>query len=95
MSGVARQHGLTAQQLFGWRRDMRQPAEHGVERSGVGFAAVVVDAGQPCRDMSLSSAPAGRSAMIEIVIGAATIRIPFGIDSATLQTVLRAVRASC
>ena len=32
--------------------------------------------------------------MIEIVIGAATVRVPPGIDAATLQTVLRAVRAA-
>jgi hypothetical protein len=32
--------------------------------------------------------------MIEIVIGAAIIRIPPGSDAATLQTVLRAVRAA-
>jgi hypothetical protein len=35
----------------------------------------------------------GGPSMIEIVIGAATVRIPLGIDAATLTTVLRAVRA--
>jgi transposase len=84
VSGVARRHGLTAQQLFGWRRVMRQQAEHGAERSGVGFAPVVVDAGQPFRDELISPAVSGRPPAIEIVIGAATVRIPFGIDSATL-----------
>jgi len=32
--------------------------------------------------------------MIEIVIGSATVRIPPGIDVATLQAVLRAVLAA-
>ena len=38
--------------------------------------------------------PARGSPMIEIVIGAATVRIPPGIDAATLPTVLRAVKAA-
>jgi hypothetical protein len=32
--------------------------------------------------------------MIEIVIGAATVRVPPGIDIASLQAVLRAVKAA-
>jgi hypothetical protein len=31
--------------------------------------------------------------VIEIVIGATTVRVPLGIDAATLMTVLRAVKA--
>ena len=36
----------------------------------------------------------GRLAVIEIVVGAATVRIPPGIDAMTLETVLRAVRTA-
>jgi hypothetical protein len=32
--------------------------------------------------------------MIEIAIGAATVRVSLGIDAATLMTVLRAVKAA-
>jgi hypothetical protein len=37
---------------------------------------------------------APRSLVIEIVVGAATVRVPSGTDVETLQTVLRAVRAA-
>jgi transposase len=81
VSAVARRHGLTAQQLFGWRRATGRPAAEGDE-VGLAFAPVVVDAGQPN----------GRPT-IEIVIGTATIRVAPGADLATLQAVLRAVKA--
>jgi transposase len=94
-SAVARRHGLTPQQLFAWRRDALQRPGHLAARGGMGFAPVVVDA---CAEalVSVSSEPCGRSAVIEIVIGGATVRVAVGTDGATLQTVLRAVRAvSC
>jgi hypothetical protein len=37
---------------------------------------------------------ASRSVVIEIVVGVMTVRIPPGIDAATLQMVLRAVQAA-
>ena len=90
VSAVARRHGLTPQQLFCWRRLARRAGNDKVDdTNGVAFAPVVVE-------------PAARSAntpdrggsMIEVVIGAATVRVPRGIDGATLTTVLRAVRAA-
>jgi transposase len=91
---VARRHGLTPQQLFGWRRAARRWAEGVAGASGSAFAPVIVDAAPPCPDVPIALARSGGSAMIEIVIGAATVRIPPGIDAATLTTVLRAVRAA-
>src|SRR5215470_12055938 len=85
VSAVARRHGLTAQQLFAWRRAWRQQSDSGVAESSAAFAPVLVDP-------AASLAPT--LLLIEIVIGAATIRIPPGIDVATLQTVVRAVRAA-
>ena len=85
-SAVARRHGLTPQQLFGWRRDVRRQAdEPGMVPA---FAPVVVE---PDATM-----PTGRPEVyvIEVVIGAATVRIPRGVDSATLQAVVRAVKAA-
>ena len=83
VSAVARRHGLTPQQLFSWRRQMQ--GESG--NSGAAFAPVIVDAAQ--RGAAMLVPP-----VIEIVIGAATIRIPSGIDAATVQMVLCAVRAA-
>ena len=87
---VARRHGLTPQQLFAWRRDARG-GEAASGAGGMAFAPVVVEAGRPSGDAAIAPARSGRLPVIEIVIGAATVRIPPGTDAATLQTVLRAV----
>jgi transposase len=86
VSAVARRHGLTPQQLFGWRRAARRQAE---EASGkeAAFARVIVESGAPISPVGRKSRP------IEVVIGAATVRVPPGIDTETLETVLRAVKA--
>jgi transposase len=87
VSAIARRHGLTPQQLFGWRRNARQRAGHGSSDSCTAFAPVIVETARPGAAMPIPP-------VIEIVIGAATVRIPSGIDAATLQTVLCAVRAA-
>jgi len=82
VSAVARRHGLTPQQLFSWRRSKRSPV--GDDAGGPVFAPVIVaDAACP-----------GTPPLIEIVIGAATVRVGPGIDAATLAKVLRAVKAA-
>ncbi len=89
VSAVARRHGLTPQQLFGWRR----AAQHRVEgESGMAFAPVIVESSRP--DATVSSAlgrSSGGAPIMEIVIGAATIRVWPGSDAGTLHAVLRAV----
>ena len=47
-----------------------------------------------CADAPMAPARPGGAPMIEIVLGAATVRIRPGIDAATLTTVLRAMRAA-
>jgi transposase len=91
---VARRHGLTPQQLFGWRRAARRRAQAGASESGAAFAAVIVEAAGPCSHVPTAPARSGRSAVIEIVIGAATVRVLPGADAVTLAMVLRAVRAA-
>ena len=87
---VARRHALTPQQLFAWRRDARR-AEAAAGQRGIGFAPVIVDATVPSREAAIAPARPSRSPVIEIVIGAARVRIAPGTDAATLQAVLRAV----
>ena len=100
VSALARRHGLTPQQLFGWRRDARRRAvarrwaDDGASQSGSAFAPVIVEAARPCGDAPLAPGCPGGSSVIEIVIGAATVRVPPGSDAATLQSVLRAVKAA-
>ena len=81
VSAVARCHGLTPQQLFGWRRQTHLRSEADTLGKGVAFAPVMV-------------AARGREEhTIEIAVGAMTVRVPAGADLPTLQVVLRAVRA--
>jgi transposase len=97
VSAVARRHGLTPQQLFGWRRDAQRAVARrraGEQASRPVFAPVIVDAAQPSTQVPVAPAQLSGSLAIEIVIGSATIRIAPGIDAGTLAMVLRAVRAA-
>jgi transposase len=89
---VARRHGLTPQQLFGWRRAARL-AEAESRESRSAFAPVVIAPTGSCPNVA-TAARSGRPVPIEVVIGAATVRVPPGIDPASLTVVLRAVRAA-
>jgi transposase len=95
VSAVARRHGLTPQQLFGWRRAARrQGRDNRVDEGGMAFAPVIVEAALPNSEIPVALNRAGAAGVIEIVIGGATIRITLGIDVAMLTTVLRAVKAA-
>ena len=90
VSEVARRHGLSPQQLFGWRRQMRGVIEAvRSEASAVTFAPVLVDDDIPASDGQASDAPAST---IEIVCGAFVVRVSSGCDPAMLVRVLRIAR---
>lgn len=88
VTAVARRHGITAQQLYRWRWHDRHQMD-GTHCKDVTFAPVIVTAAVG-EDQSRRNA---RTPMIEVDIGAMTVRVPAGCDPATLQMVLRAVRA--
>ena len=89
VSAVARRHGLTPQQLFTWRREA-QRARTGASR--MAFAPVVLEASRPRAGAApIVQSHSGGLPVVEIVIGAATVRVLPGIEFATLQLVLRAV----
>ena len=101
--GVARRHGLTAQQLFAWRRRARGGALVGASADGrsrpgdgpVAFAPVVMapTAAAVVRRVGGSPAPlAGAGVVIEVA--GAVIRVPPGADVATLAAAVRAVKAA-
>ena len=100
VSAVARRHGLTPQQLFGWRREARRRAKGSAAnneltgRGATAFVPVVVEEALPSLAESAPAKEGGGAPVIEIVIGAATVRVAPGIDAATLTAVLRAVRAA-
>ncbi|MGO9431281.1 IS66-like element accessory protein TnpA [Rhodoblastus sp.] len=99
VSAIARRHGLTPQQLFGWRREAkrrarRRAANDEVVGRGTTFAPVVVEEALRRSEAQIGPDPSCGAAAIEIVIGAATVRVAPGTDAATLTTVLRAVKAA-
>ena len=71
------------------RRHARQGSQERSSDNSVAFAPVIVEAAPPG-----AAIPIAPRLTIEIVVDAATFRIPPGIDAATLQMVLRAVRAA-
>ena len=91
VSAVARRHGLTPQQLFTWRREARRVRAC---ESRVAFAPVVLERPRSRAAVPIAPSHSVSSPAIEIVIGAATVRIPPGSELATLQLVLRAVTAA-
>jgi transposase len=87
---VARRHGLSPQQLFGWRRRLRESEAGSAESGGLDFVPAVVDADQPAvASRSKAETIAGT---IEVEIGDVKIRIGRGADAATLAMVLRALK---
>jgi len=90
---VARRHGLSPQQLFGWRRRLRDAEAASAGSGGLEFVRAVVDADPPAvasrGDLRLKAEIA---APIEVEIGDVKIRIGRGADAATLAMVLRALK---
>jgi transposase len=90
---VARRHGLSPQQLFGWRRQLRDA--EGSQADGLQFVPAVVDAGSSAaaqRRLPRGQVEAGTGS-IEVEIDGVTVRVGRGADAKTLLTVLRALKA--
>jgi transposase len=87
---IARRHGLSPQQLFGWRRRIRNAEAASAESGGLEFVPAVVEADPPAvASRSKAQTIAGT---IEVEIGDVKIRIGRGADTATLVMVLRALK---
>jgi transposase len=92
---VARRHGLSPQQLFGWRRQLRESEAGRSEAAGLQFVPAVVDAGSspvPQRRMPRGKVEAS-AGTIEVEIDGVTVRVGRGADAKTLMAVLRALKA--
>jgi transposase len=96
---VARRHGLSPQQLFGWRRQLRESAARHSETEELQFVPAVVDV--------VASAPAVRqrrkalrwksgpdAGAIEVEIDGVTIRVGRGADANTIAAIVHALKAS-
>ena len=93
---VARRHGLSPQQLFGWRRQLREAAAQHSEAEELQFVPAVVDvsASAPalCRQRK---APRCKSEpVIEVEVDGVTIRAGRGADANTIAAIVQALKAS-
>ena len=97
VSDVARQHGLTPQQVFTWRRQARQPLAD-IESKAPQFVPAVVETAVPSlvlggRQRKRTGQASGSCGSIEVEVDGMTIRIGRGADAKTVATVLRALKA--
>jgi transposase len=96
---VARRHGLSPQQLFGWRRQLRKAAARHSEAEELQFvpAVVDVDASAPALRRR-RKAPRCKSGpdvgMIEVEVDGVTIRAGRGADANTIAAIVQALKAS-
>jgi transposase len=99
VSGVARRHGLSPQQLFGWRRQVRESQTVASRDDEPRFVPAVVDAA-----LSDTAGPRQRktrrrdrdeplAGTIEVAIDGVMVRIGPGAPAGTIAAVLRALKA--
>ena len=93
---VARRHGLSPQQLFGWRRQLREAASGRSEADEVQFVPAVVDAVVPAPTAHRERKAVRRpdSGIIEIEVDGITIRAGRGADTAMIASIVQALKAS-
>jgi len=98
VSAVARRHGLTPGQLFAWRREARRTS------AAAGFVPVVSESpwlASPTRapkkgdakgKSSRTATVAADTAVVEVAMGEAVIRVLPGADERTIAVVLSALK---
>src|SRR4051812_19081660 len=103
LSKIRRHHGLNRGLLFSWRRQVRRarpsPVAEATPEEGRGPVFVPVEiegpVGSPAGPIIAdppSPIPSATTPIIEIVMPAVTVRVPAGVDAATLATVLATLR---
>ncbi|MCA1402808.1 transposase [Bradyrhizobium sp. BRP56] len=96
---VARRHGLSPPQLFGWRRQLRVAAGGHSEAEEVQFVPAVVDAVVPTPALGLERKTVRckaktDSAVIEIEVNGITIRAGRGADPTMIASIVQALKAN-
>jgi transposase len=89
---VARRHGLTPQQLFTWRREARQRGTNNIGGAPAFVPVVLEPASPPERPRRTRSTTAATPA-VEIEVAGLLVRVPPGMDAATIAAVLQAAKA--
>lgn len=90
VSVIARHHGLSPQQLFGWRRAMRTPGMPALDVAPKFVPAVLEP--EPAQQQRRRSAPG--VAAIELEIAGVTVRIGDGARPRTIAAVIRALKGA-
>jgi transposase len=93
VSEVARRHGISPQQLFGWRSQLRAATPAMAQIEPPPFVAAIVD-GATARPVAMELASRGPddSASIVVIIGPAIVRVRGAVDLRALTTVLKALK---
>lgn len=96
---VARRHGLSPQQLFGWRRQLREAAGDHSEAEEVKFVPAVVDAVVPAPAVdrerrAVRCKAKADTRIIEIEVDGITIRAGRGADTTMIAAIVQALKAS-
>ena len=100
VSVVARRHGLTPQQVFGWRREARRSLEAERASAAMGFVPALV--AEPTPEPLAAPAQRSRRARrrdpattgIELEISGVAVRIAQGASAAQIAAVIRALKGS-
>ena len=99
VSEIARRHGLTPQQLFGWRRAARRSSAVGEDGGGPRFVPAVLEPPMPKpvgkqRKPRRAGRSGGASGIIEMLIGDVTVRVGRGAEAKTVAAVIHALKAT-
>jgi transposase len=99
---VARRHGLSPQQLFGWRRQAREPLEAIGDKEAPVFVPAVVESTRAeapplpvrgSRNRERARRADGIFGIIEVEIDGVTVRVGRGAEAKTVAAVLCALKA--
>lgn len=99
VSAVARRHGLSPQQLFGWRRQVKEARAVVSGDDKLQFVPAVIDAalsdtaGHLQRKTRRQHRDEPSAGTIEVAIDGVTVRIGAGAPADTIAAVLRALKA--
>lgn len=98
LSAVARRHGLSPQQLFGWRRQLQAPRSELLDAEEPSFVPAVVDGPSPASVRRQGKMPRRQfepgAGTIEVEIEGITVRVGRGADANIVTAVLRALKDS-
>jgi len=95
VSDVARRHGISPQQLFGWRAKLRSAISASAPTPAAipTFAPVLVDESSSRRIPALEPPRQPDEApTIEITLGSAVVRVRGAVDARTLAAVLKVLK---